>query len=256
MNKELNIQKDGKPCIYCIKNLINNKVYIGSAIGHYRRKGQHYYMLRRNNHFNIHLQSSWNKYGEINFKFIVLEFIENVDFLEERETYWIKEYNSLNNKHGYNARVDCKTNLKLKWPEESKRKFSLSKKGKRIPHIDYNKIAENLMKSVTGINIKTNEILIFKSAKEAGSILNIEKTGISKALHKHIKSSGGFIWYFTEQSVSNNSVNSGEVLKDNPDPSLMNDNKVIKKEQRLMGEESTNNPNTSAEQPTLVEDIV
>ena len=43
-------------------------------------------------------------------------------------------------------------------------------------------------------------------------------------------------------------MNSGEAYEGNPDPSLMNDIKVVKKEQRLIGEESTNNPNTSAEQ--------
>ena len=40
----------------------------------------------------------------------------------------------------------------------------------------------------------------------------------------------------------------GTPVTDNPDPSSMNDNNVIEKEQRLIGEESTNNPNTSAEQ--------
>ena len=35
---------------------------------------------------------------------------------------------------------------------------------------------------------------------------------------------------------------------DNPDPSVVNDNLVTTKEQRLTGEESTNNPDTSAEQ--------
>jgi hypothetical protein len=30
--KTLNIQKNGKPCIYKIQNKINNKIYIGSAI--------------------------------------------------------------------------------------------------------------------------------------------------------------------------------------------------------------------------------
>ncbi len=49
---------------------------------------------------------------------------------------------------------------------------------------------------------------------------------------------------------SRNSVNSGKTHNmDNPDPSSVNDIKVIEKEQRLIGEESTNNPNTSAEQP-------
>jgi len=44
-------------------------------------------------------------------------------------------------------------------------------------------------------------------------------------------------------------VNSGKTQQmDNPDPSTLNDNTVDVKEQRLIGEESTNKPNTSAEQ--------
>ncbi len=60
-------------------------------------------------------------------------------------------------------------------------------------------------------------------------------------------------WDFVEKSTSNNSVNSGEIQMDNPDPSVMNDIKVIMKEQRLMGEKSIDNPNTSAEQPFIWE---
>jgi len=49
---------------------------------------------------------------------------------------------------------------------------------------------------------------------------------------------------------SRNSVNSGDTHNtDNPDPSVVNDKEVTTKEQRLIGEESTNNPNTSAEIP-------
>lgn len=59
-------------------------------------------------------------------------------------------------------------------------------------------------------------------------------------------------WNFTEKSVSNNSVNSGNIHNmDDPDPSTLNDIKVNVKEQRLIGEESTNNPNTSAEHPWI-----
>ena len=208
--KDLNIHKNGRPCIYMIQNTINSKFYIGSAIGHYRRKGQHFWMLRNNIHFNKHLQSSWNKYGESSFSFNILEFIENVDLLREREEYWINQYNTLNPFKGYNARANCETNLHLKWSEESKRKFSLSKKGKIPSHLDYKKIAEMNNKKVTAI--KNNEILTFSSIKEAAAYMGIDYSNISKAVHNKVKTAKGYNWYFTEKSVSNNSVNSGELL--------------------------------------------
>ena len=83
--KKLDTQKNGKPCIYSIRNNINGKLYIGSAIGHYRRKAQHFYLLRRGLHWNKHLQSSYNKYGESIFEFIVIEFIENIEDLQKKE---------------------------------------------------------------------------------------------------------------------------------------------------------------------------
>jgi hypothetical protein len=246
--KKLDVRKNGKPCIYIIRNIINNKFYIGSAIGHYRRKGQHFYMLRNNCHFNKHLQASWNKYKEESFLFEIIEFVSDINDLENREEYWITYYNTLDPYKGYNSRKNCKTNLNLKWSEQSKLKFSLSKKGNKITHLDYDKVAKMNSKKISAI--KNDTILYFNSLKEASIFFNVDASVISKAVNKKIKTAKGYIWNFTEESVSNNSVNSGDILnKDNPDPSLMNDIRVIKKEQRLMSEESTNNLNTSAEHP-------
>lgn len=244
--KDLDTKKNGYPCIYKIQNKINHKVYIGSAIGHYKRKGQHFYLLRNNNHFNKHLQSSWNKYGEKNFEFEVIEFIKDLKKLKSKEEYYIRKYNS--NKKGFNFRIYCDTNLGTKRSLESRLKQSKSKKGK-TPNINYTLIAKKNMKKITGIHIKTGKEIICNSVKEAGKLLGIYPTNVSKALHKKIKSAGGFYWNFTEESVSNNSVNSGKLLKDNPEPSSLNGIKVNEKVQRLIDEEPTNKSNTSPEQP-------
>ena len=55
----------GKSGIYQIKNLVNEKIYVGSAINLYQRKCEHFSDLRKNIHDNPHLQSSYNKYGMI-----------------------------------------------------------------------------------------------------------------------------------------------------------------------------------------------
>ena len=248
MNK-LDIQKNGKPCIYKIINKINNKLYIGSAIGHYRRKGQHYWLLRNNKHWNNHLQSAYNKYGEENINFEVLEFINDLSILASKEEYWIKKLNTTDRTIGYNIRIECQTNLGKKWPIESRIKFSLSKKGKRIPHINYEQLNKLTMKKIEGVHKVTNTKVTFNSLKEAGETLHIDRTCISKALNGKIKSAGNYYWNFVEQSTLKNSVNSGNIHLDNPEPSLVNDIIVTKKVQRLMSEESTNNLNTSAEQP-------
>jgi len=63
--------------IYQIRNLANNKIYIGSTQKHnLRRKGEHFCQLKGNYHYNNHLQKAFNKYGEENFVFEVLEEIK------------------------------------------------------------------------------------------------------------------------------------------------------------------------------------
>jgi len=61
--------------VYKIVNSINDKCYIGSTatLGFKKRWWSHRTKLRVNKHFNQHLQYSWNKYGEQNFRFEVVE---------------------------------------------------------------------------------------------------------------------------------------------------------------------------------------
>lgn len=130
-----------KSGIYIITNLINNKYYIGSTSDFKSGCRSHRTLLKNNLHFNSHLQAAWNKYGEENFSFDCLEevllsnFQTNEEFIEvlnKREEFYITSMNATDNKCGYNARKECNTNLGLKWPEESRKRFSESKKGKPL----------------------------------------------------------------------------------------------------------------------------
>lgn len=87
--------------IYRIKNLINNKVYIGQSNDLTNRNRNHFYWLGRNEHHNEHLQKSYNKYGKENFIFEVLEETEN---LNERELFWLNENGGLNSVLNYNLK--------------------------------------------------------------------------------------------------------------------------------------------------------
>lgn len=50
--------------IYWIRNTVNGKCYVGSAVSFRRRKYEHYSYLRRGKHHCQHLQHAWDKYGE------------------------------------------------------------------------------------------------------------------------------------------------------------------------------------------------
>lgn len=89
----------GKSGIYQIRNLVNNKIYIGSASDFYERKSQHFSLLKYGKH-NQKLQNSYNKHGKDNFVFEVIEFVEDKNKLLEYEQYWMDRFNVVEN--GYN----------------------------------------------------------------------------------------------------------------------------------------------------------
>lgn len=113
--------------IYVLENKVDGKKYIGSSNDIARRKKEHYYDLRHSQHINPHLQNAWNKYGEENFMFKLIDYpINNETLLLEREDSWMIKYNSLNKKYGYNL----KTAARQIPTEETKRKMSLAGKGR------------------------------------------------------------------------------------------------------------------------------
>ena len=85
--------------IYIIKNLINNKCYVGQSNNIDSRWIKHKNALNHNYHINKHLQGAWNKYGKDNFEFKVLEECDRKE-LNYKEIYWIKTLES--KEHGYN----------------------------------------------------------------------------------------------------------------------------------------------------------
>jgi group I intron endonuclease len=71
--------------IYIISNIINNKVYVGSAVNIDKRTSQHFSNLKHNRHDNIHLQRSWNKHGKEAFKFEIIFYCLKEDLIENEQ---------------------------------------------------------------------------------------------------------------------------------------------------------------------------
>ena len=87
--------------VYKIKNLVNNKVYIGSTVNTKNREYKHFWMLNKGIHDNEHLQKSFNKYGSKNFVFEIVETCEEKD-LFIKENYYIEFFKSNTFECGYN----------------------------------------------------------------------------------------------------------------------------------------------------------
>lgn len=81
-----------KPVIYKIRNVANNKFYVGSTTNTRERFRNHRKTLRGNRHHCLHLQASWNKYGEDCFKFEVVEEVESEELLWAAEDRWLDEH--------------------------------------------------------------------------------------------------------------------------------------------------------------------
>ena len=73
--------------IYRIKNLKNKKCYYGSSKNIEKRWRTHSNNLKNGKHHNAHLQRSWDKYGEDNFVFELVEECNETILLELEQKY-------------------------------------------------------------------------------------------------------------------------------------------------------------------------
>ena len=165
-----------KSGIYCIRNIINNKVYIGKSKNIYVRIRQHIYNLNnKSKDENRYLINSWHKYGEQNFIYFVIEYLElNEELLRERELYWIENFNSTNENKGYNLRKDSSTNMIVH--PKTRQLFSNKYKGKNNPN--YNKHWSEE---------KKNNMSILKKEQYSKRIVKINKEWAYKGINNKLE---------------------------------------------------------------------
>ena len=85
--------------IYCITNTITMKSYVGQSIFSLKKRWrQHIYDSKRR---DTHFYRAIRKYPIDSWKLNILEEFDDITLLNEREKYWILQFNSFNN--GYNS---------------------------------------------------------------------------------------------------------------------------------------------------------
>ena len=197
--------------IYYIKNIINNKIYVGQSIDIKTRLYRHKNDLR-NNRDSRHLQNSYNKYGEDNFEFVLLMEcpVEELDFWEK---YYIKLWNTNNYDFGYNLDGGGSTSRLMS--EETKFLMSMSRMGHEVSAETRAKISQN-HKDVSGSNHHRCRPIYcpeldeeFWGAKEAQNKYNIDASSIIKVVKGKKKSAGKhpitgekLTWIYLENKIS------------------------------------------------------
>lgn len=190
-NKTINIKSKSTKNIgiYSIMNKLNNKIYIGQSVDINKRFIKHRTLLNNNKHNNLHLQQAWNKYGENNFEFSIIEYCEKCD-LNGKEKYWINYYNSTNKNNGYNIAIGGSANKGFHHTKESIEKMLISR------GYDGNYIVQ--------LDLNNRFLAMWENPNIASKILNVDVRGIYNCInHKNnIKTINEYIWLYLDEYLS------------------------------------------------------
>lgn len=122
--------------IYAIVNKITGKKYIGSAVNLQHRWAVHRHELRKGIHHSVVLQRAYNKYGEDNLEYSILEYCAPDELIEIEQKYIDI------NKPEYNILPTAGSMLGFKHSLETKIKIAISSLGRKHSEESKKKISE------------------------------------------------------------------------------------------------------------------
>lgn len=202
--------------VYAILNTLNNKKYVGSTNCFKKRFAEHRSQLRRGNHKNIHLQRAFNKYGEKNFKFVILEECENVqdtlNFVEQKYIDSDGDYNicPIANRRTYTKMPDWlkeklrKANTGRVPTLETRMKLSKALKGRKPTKehlLNQSKGRKGKgTKAVEQYDLNGNYIQTFKSLTEAGKAMGGTYVCIYSCCRRKKHSAYGYLWKYASDN--------------------------------------------------------
>jgi len=156
--------------IYKITNLVNLKCYIGKTERCIQERwSTHKRLLIRGKHLNSYLQAAWDKHGEANFSFEVIEdFNPEFNFdINALERFWIEDYKSNDREFGYNLTAGGEGSAGRKLSERHKAKIRSANLGNK--HNLGRKLSEAHKAKISATNLGYNHT---EEAKTKLSALN------------------------------------------------------------------------------------
>lgn len=194
-----------KPGIYIITCISNGKHYIGSSCRSIRdRIILHISRLRNGKHHSILLQRAFNKYGEEDFTFKVLELC-TPDKCIEREQYWLDLVQSYNPKYGMNiceyaySTKGCKfTNRKKRGPEHPFAGLNKSNAMKGVPKSRAHAMAvgKATKKPIIQLSLIGETIKEWDSTRDVELVLGFGRSNINSCLKGKRPTANGFKWRY------------------------------------------------------------
>jgi group I intron endonuclease len=175
--------------IYCIRNKLNGKVYIGLTSKTIEERYKTHLKHARAK-VNRRLPDAINKYGEDNFEIFELEKVL-LSEIEEKEIFYIKKYRSIEKEFGYNMTLGGEKCDKMsEWSEEDKQILYAS----QLQHREEAMVIKYGVKS--WMHSKEGKEHRIKFGKKFKGLSYIEKYGeeraiiLKKEMSEHHKASG------------------------------------------------------------------
>ena len=153
-----------KSGIYRISQNIDTKIYVGSADNFGGRFHRHTNRLKKDKHENRYLQNFYNKYSEATFTLELVELVEDLSLLLDREQFWLDETKCYERDKGFNICMKARSSLGVKRTEE----FKANLRGKNNPMFGKKHTPERIRKiseAMTGIKRTEEFCLKFRGEK-------------------------------------------------------------------------------------------
>lgn len=117
--------------VYKIVNIIDGKVYIGGTRHLCRRKGGHFWMLKRGIHHAGRLQEAYDIYGRSAFRFEVIQTLGSESDIKKVEQKYIDKYKAYDPLFGYNIAPCSESTKGVPCSERKKALISGANTGKK-----------------------------------------------------------------------------------------------------------------------------